>query len=94
NREGRRVRVVSMPCTERFDRQEQAYKDAVLPQHIRKRLAVEASTEGFWQRYTGLDGEVIGMQTFGESAPAAVLFEHFGFSKENVLERAKALLTS
>ncbi|WP_131009115.1 transketolase [Klebsiella variicola] len=94
NREGRRVRVVSMPCTERFDQQEQAYKNAVLPQHLRKRLAVEASIEGFWQRYTGLDGEVIGMQTFGESAPATVLFEYFGFSKEHVLERAKALLAS
>lgn len=92
--EGRKVRVVSMPCTERFDNQDKAYQESVLPKDVRKRLAVEASIAGFWQRYTGLDGKVIGMTTFGESAPASVLFDHFGFTKKNVLEQAKALLQS
>lgn len=90
--EGRQVRVVSMPCTERFDKQDERYKDSVLPKAVRKRLAVEASIEGFWQRYTGLDGKVIGMNSFGESAPAAVLFDYFGFTKEKVLAAARTLL--
>lgn len=90
--EGHRVRVVSIPCTERFDKQDEDYKESVLPKNVRKRLAVEASIEGFWQRYTGLDGKVIGMSTFGESAPAAVLFKHFGFTKENVLDVARNML--
>ncbi|QGY30466.1 transketolase [Pantoea cypripedii] len=90
--EGRKVRVVSMPCTERFDQQDAPYKASVLPNEVRKRLAVEASIEGFWQRYTGLDGKVIGMKSFGESAPANVLFKHFGFTVENVLETARSLL--
>ncbi|WP_313685210.1 transketolase [Pantoea sp.] len=90
--EGRKVRVVSIPCTERFDQQDAQYKESVLPHDVRKRLAVEASIEGFWQRYTGLDGKVIGMKSFGESAPANVLFKHFGFTVENVLESARSLL--
>lgn len=92
--QGHKVRVVSMPCTERFDKQDEAYQETVLPKDVRKRLAVEASIAGFWQRYTGLDGKVIGMTTFGESAPASVLFNHFGFTKDNVLQQAKALLLS
>ncbi|MCS2173008.1 transketolase [Scandinavium sp. TWS1a] len=92
--EGRQVRVVSMPCTERFDKQDEAWQETVLPKDVRKRLAVEASIAGFWQRYTGLDGNVIGMTTFGESAPAGILFDHFGFTKDNVLEQARALLQS
>ncbi|HHT5677458.1 TPA: transketolase [Raoultella planticola] len=92
--EGRQVRVVSMPCTERFDKQDEAWQETVLPKDVRKRLAVEASIAGFWQRYTGLDGKVIGMTTFGESAPAGILFDHFGFTKDNVLEQARALLQS
>lgn len=94
SQEGRKVRVVSMPCTERFDKQDQDWQEQVLPKDVRKRLAVEASIAGFWQRYAGLDGKVIGMTTFGESAPAGVLFNHFGFTKENVLEQARALLQS
>lgn len=90
--EGRRIRVVSMPCTERFDNQDEAYKESVLPKQVRNRLAVEASIEGFWQRYTGLDGKVIGMSSFGESAPASVLFKYFGFTKENVTETARSML--
>lgn len=90
--EGHQIRVVSMPCTERFDKQDEAYKESVLPKHVRNRLAIEASIEGFWQRYTGLDGKVIGMDSFGESAPASVLFKYFGFTKENVTETARRML--
>ncbi|HAY3396237.1 TPA: transketolase [Escherichia coli] len=92
--EGRKDRVVSMPCTERFDNQDAAYKESVLPKAVRKRLAVEASIAGFWERYVGLDGKVIGMTSFGESAPANVLFKHFGFTPENVLAQARELLNS
>ncbi|WP_105447787.1 transketolase [Escherichia coli] len=92
--EGRKVRVVSLPCTERFDNQDTAYKESVLPKAVRKRLAVEASIAGFWERYVGLDGKVIGMTSFGESAPANVLFKHFGFTPENVLAQARELLNS
>lgn len=92
--EGRKVRVVSLPCTERFDNQDAAYKESVLPKAVRKRLAVEASIAGFWERYVGLDGKVIGMTSFGESAPANVLFKHFGFTPENVLVQARELLNS
>ncbi|MED9506410.1 transketolase [Escherichia coli] len=92
--EGRKVRVVSLPCTERFDNQDAAYKESVLPKAVRKRLAVEASIAGFWERYVGLGGKVIGMTSFGESAPANVLFKHFGFTPENVLAQARELLNS
>jgi len=92
--EGRRVRVVSLPCTERFDKQPVEYKEQVLPKAIRARLAIEASISDYWQRYTGLDGTVIGMTGFGESAPAEQLFKLFGFSDENVLEIARALLNA
>ncbi|EFH9458311.1 transketolase [Escherichia coli] len=92
--EGRKVCVVSLPCTERFDNQDAAYKESVLPKAVRKRLAVEASIAGFCERYVGLDGKVIGMTSFGESAPANVLFKHFGFTPENVLAQARELLNS
>lgn len=91
--EGRKVRVVSMPCTERFDAQDESYKAYVLPAQVRKRLAVEASITGFWERYVGLDGKVIGMTSFGESAPASVLFKHFGFTEENVTKTARSMLS-
>ncbi|MGL9724190.1 transketolase [Sodalis sp. (in: enterobacteria)] len=90
--EGKRVRVVSMPCTERFEKQDAAWRESVLPAAVRKRLVIEASIEGFWRGYAGLDGNVIGMRSFGESAPAAVLFGHFGFTQENALSTARGLL--
>jgi transketolase len=90
--EGKKVRVVSLPCTERFDKQAAEYKEQVLPKAVRARLAIEASIADYWQRYTGLDGTVIGMTSFGESAPADQLFKLFGFSDENVLAKARALL--
>ncbi|HEX7341888.1 MAG TPA: transketolase [Rhodanobacteraceae bacterium] len=74
------VRVVSMPCTEAFDEQPLEYREGVLPSHCRVRVAIEAGTADFWRKYVGLDGAVIGMHTFGASAPAEELFEHFGFT--------------
>nr|WP_314898612.1 transketolase [uncultured Deefgea sp.] len=91
NAAGTAVRVVSMPSTNVFDKQDAAYKASVLPAGV-PRLAVEAATSDFWRKYVGLEGDVIGMDTFGESAPAPLLFKHFGFTVENVVARAKALV--
>lgn len=85
---GIKVRVVSMPCTSLFDRQDQAYKDSVLLNGV-KRVAVEAGTADFWYKYVGLEGAVVGMTTFGESAPAGDLFKHFGFTVDNVVKTVK-----
>ncbi len=89
--EGIHVRVVSMPSTNVFDRQDQAYKDSVLPKGS-KRVAVEAGVTGFWYKYVGLEGAVVGIDTFGESAPAGELFKHFGFTTENVVKTVKQVL--
>jgi len=89
--EGINVRVVSMPCTNVFDAQEQAYKDSVLTKGV-KRVAVEAGVTSGWYKYVGLDGAVIGMDCFGESAPAPELFKHFGFTVENVVKTVKSVL--
>jgi transketolase len=89
--EGVNVRVVSMPCTNLFDRQDQAYKDSVLTKGV-KRVAVEAGVTGFWHKYVGLEGAVVGMDCFGESAPAPELFKHFGFTTENVVKTVKSVL--
>lgn len=90
--EGRKVRVVSMPSTSVFDQQDAGYKQSVLPVQVAARIAIEAAHADYWYKYVGLEGRVIGMTTFGESAPAAALFEHFGFTVENVLEVAAELL--
>ena len=90
--EGRKVRVVSMPSTSVFDQQDAGYKQAVLPVQVGARIAIEAAHADYWYKYVGLEGRVIGMTTFGESAPAPALFEHFGFTVENVLEVAAELL--
>lgn len=90
--QGKKVRVVSMPCTSVFDRQEMAYKEAVLPSDVTARVAIEAAHVDFWYKYVGLNGRVIGMTTFGESAPAPTLFEEFGFTVENVVAIANQLL--
>ena len=79
------IRVVSMPCSERFDEQSDKYKTSVLGHGI-KRVAIEASHEDWWRKYVGLEGEVIGMTSFGESAPGNDLFEHFGFTKEKIIK--------
>ncbi|HUH30105.1 MAG TPA: transketolase [Rhodanobacter sp.] len=83
------ARVVSMPCTEVFDAQPLEYREGVLPGWCRARVAVEAATVDFWRKYVGLDGEVVGMTTFGASAPAAQLFEHFGITVTAVIDAAK-----
>jgi transketolase len=89
--EGISVRVVSMPSTSVFDRQDQAYKDAVLPKGV-KRVAVEAGVTGGWYKYVGLDGAVVGLDSFGESAPAPELFKHFGFTADNVVATVKKVI--
>jgi transketolase len=90
--QGYRVRVVSVPCTSVFDQQDAEYRQAVLPLEVGARIAIEAGHGDFWYKYVGLDGRVIGMNTFGESAPAPALFEEFGFTLENVLAVADELL--
>ena len=90
--QGRRVRVVSMPCCEVFDRQDAAYREAVLPSAVRARVAVEAQSAAWWWKYVGLDGRVVGMGTFGASAPAGKLFPHFGFTAENIAQQGLDLL--
>ncbi|WP_010450332.1 transketolase [Vibrio rotiferianus] len=90
--EGKQVRVVSMPSTDAFDKQDAAYREAVLPSDVTARIAVEAGIADFWYKYVGFGGKIIGMTTFGESAPAGELFEMFGFTVENVVNTAKELL--
>ncbi|HVC18025.1 MAG TPA: transketolase, partial [Rhodanobacter sp.] len=90
--QGVAVRVVSMPCTEVFDAQPLEYREGVLPLWCRARVAVEAATADFWRKYVGLDGEVVGMTTFGASAPAPQLFEHFGFSVAQVADAVKRVI--
>ena len=89
---GRAVRVVSMPATDLFDAQDAEYRESVLPSSVTARVAIEAGHRDYWFKYVGLNGDIIGMETFGESAPAADLFKHFGFTVENVVERANKLL--
>ncbi|CAE6943219.1 Catalyzes the transfer of a two-carbon ketol group from a ketose donor to an aldose acceptor [Vibrio sp. B1FIG11] len=90
--EGKKVRVVSMPSTDAFDKQDAAYRESVLPSDVTARIAIEAGIADFWYKYVGFDGRIIGMTTFGESAPADQLFEMFGFTVENAVNTAKELL--
>lgn len=90
-KEGIKSRVVSMPCTSIFDRQDKAYQESVLPRGV-PRVAIEAGITDYWRKYVGLEGAVVGIDTFGESAPANVLFEHFGFTVANVVKAAKQVL--
>ena len=85
------MRVVSMPSTSVFDRQDAAYRDAVLPRGV-PRVAVEAGVTDYWRKYVGLEGAVVGIDRFGESAPAGELFKHFGFTAENVAAAVKRIL--
>jgi transketolase len=89
--DGIAVRVVSMPCTNQFDRQPDAYREAVLPAACRKRVAIEAGVTDYWRKYVGLDGAVIGIDRFGASAPAEALFKYFGFTVEEVVAAVKRL---
>ena len=89
---GKSVRVVSMPSTDLFDAQDAAYRESVLPAAVSARVAVEALQADYWYKYVGLNGAIVGMTSFGESAPADQLFKHFGFTVENVVAKAEALL--
>jgi len=89
---GRRVRVVSMPCVDVFEQQDQAWRDSVLPPSVRARVAVEAAATDGWYKFVGLDGQVIGMTGFGASAPGGALFTHFGFTAERVADAVKAVM--
>ncbi len=88
---GQKVRVVSIPCTDVFDAQSADYKESVLPAAVTKRVAIEAGIADYWYKYVGLNGKIIGMTTFGESAPAGELYKMFGFTVENIVETAEAL---
>ena len=92
NSSGRRVRLVSMPSTEAFDAQDEAYRESVLPRAVTKRLAVEAAATQTWWKYVGLDGAVLGMDRFGASGKAADLFPHFGFTADNVAKQIESIL--
>lgn len=88
---GRAVRVVSLPSTDVFDAQSAEYKESVLPASVTKRVAIEAGIADYWYKYVGFGGKIIGMTTFGESAPAELLFKEFGFTVENVVATAESL---
>ena len=91
--EGIPTRVVSMPSWELFDEQDEAYRESILPSAVTRRLAVEAGVTFGWQRYTGSSGSVIGIDTFGSSAPGNICLEKFGFTTDNVLKEARKLLS-
>jgi len=88
---GHKIRVVSIPCTDAFDAQSAEYKESVLPAAVTKRVAVEAGIADYWYKYVGLNGQIIGMRSFGESAPAELLFQQFGFTVENVVQTVESL---
>ena len=90
---GRQIRVVSMPCAELFEQQDASYREAVLPSDVLARVAVEALHADFWYKYVGLDGRVVGMTSFGESAPAGDLMKYFGFTTENVVATVEDVLS-
>jgi transketolase len=90
--EGTKVRVVSMPSWELFEAQDAAYKESVLPKAVTKRLSVEAGASFGWHKYIGTEGDTVSIDRFGASAPGGVMMEKFGFSVDNVLAKAKALL--
>jgi transketolase len=92
NADGEKVRLVSMPSVDVFESQDPAYQESVIPNAVRKRLAVEAAGSEYWAKFVGLDGKVIGMHTFGESAPGGELMAHFGFTAENVANTVVSLL--
>jgi transketolase len=89
---GKAVRLVSMPSTDVFDAQDESYREAVLPSAVRKRLAVEAAQADYWRKYVGLDGKIVGMTSFGESAPGKTVMAHFGFTVENIANEISSLL--
>ena len=89
--QGHQVRLVSLPCCEVFDAQDRAYRDSVLPPQVRRRIAIEAGVSDYWRKYVGLDGAVIGLDRFGESAPGKAVYEHFGFTVDNIVNAVHSL---
>ena len=92
DRQGRRVRVVSMPSSDLFDDQIEAYRESVLPSSVTARVAIEAGTSRGWSRYVGPQGRVLGLDSFGESAPATAVFDHFGFTVAHVLPVVESVM--
>ena len=92
--EGRQIRVVSMPCAERFLAQSPEWKEQVLPAAVKKRLAIEAGSTACWYRFTGLEGAVIGLDSFGVSAPAEEAYQYFGISVDNIVKQVQSMLQS
>ena len=90
--DGVKVRLISMPSADVFDLQDEQYKQSLLPSNIRARIAVEAGITDYWRKYVGLDGDIVGIDQFGASAPGDVLMKHFGFTVENIIKRAQGLL--
>ena len=90
--DGVNVRLVSMPCLDRFAEQDQAYRDSVLPPSVKAKVAVEAASPMGWHRWVGNEGDVVAMEGFGASAPAKALYEHFGFSGQAIADRARSVL--
>ena len=90
--QGAKVRVVSMPCTDVFDAQDEAYKESVLPSDVSARVAVEAGVTDYWLKYVGLHGKVVGVDTFGESAPGGEVMKYFGLTAENVAKTTQAAM--
>ena len=90
--EGLAARLVSLPSVDVFERQDESWRESVLPASVRRRVAVEAGAVDYWRKFVGLEGCVVGMTTFGESAPGGVLMEHFGFTAERVAEAARSLI--
>jgi len=86
------VRLVSMPSAETFSMQSDDYREQVLPTAMRARLAIEAGTSDYWRKFVGIDGDVIGVDQFGASAPGPVLMKHYGFTVENIVQRAQKLI--
>jgi transketolase len=89
---GKAVRVVSMPCAEIFLAQDDAYRESVLPRAVTSRVAVEAGVTNYWYRFVGMTGKVIGIDSFGESAPAPEVFKHFGFTVDNVVKTVNEVI--
>jgi len=89
--QGVSVRVVSMPCVEVFEQQDASYQERVLPNATRKRVAVEAAHVDYWRKWVGLDGAVVGMKSFGASAPGGDLYRHFGFTVGNIVDKVKGM---
>ncbi|MCV6637536.1 transketolase [Candidatus Albibeggiatoa sp. nov. NOAA] len=89
---GKNIRVISMPCVEAFEAQDEAYRESVLPSSVKSRVVVEAGTTGLWYKYVGFEGQVVGIDCFGESAPGGELFKEFGFTVENVVKAVEAVM--